>query len=205
MTRDPRLNRLEDPHIASLTEYVRRLRKQRGGGESVPWIDPDDGGVHARVLLLLEAPGARAMGAGSPRSEARGSGFVSASNADPTARMTLACRTEAGLTAADCLHWNAVPWYVGDGNRIRPVNVTDLVEALPATRDLLRLLPDLRVVILMGRKAEDGWARLTKRYPSTSRYRALPCPHPSGRSVYRPGARQQIVGTLRQAQGISVT
>jgi len=73
MNRDPRhrLDGLEDPHIAPLTEYVRRLRKQRGGGESVPWIDPDDGGVHARVLLLLEAPGARAMGAGT-RPQSRG-------------------------------------------------------------------------------------------------------------------------------------
>ncbi len=70
--RDPeqvraRLGRLREPHVAPLTDFVERLRASRGRGEAVPWFDPADAGVHARVLLLYEAPGARAVGPGSPR------------------------------------------------------------------------------------------------------------------------------------------
>lgn len=201
--RDPRLDRLREPHVAPLTDYVLRLRAKHGGGEAVPWFDPDDGGINARVLLLLEAPGPRALGTDSPRPASRGSGFISATNNDPTARITLACRTEAGLTADQCVHWNAVPWYIGDGTRIRPATTADLVAALPATRELLGLLPDLRVVVLLGNKAQDAWPRLTTRYPSTVRISVLPCPHPAPRSTNRPGARDHIVTTLRQANDLA--
>jgi len=49
---------LEEPHVAPLTQFVRRLRQQRGG-DSVPWFDPTEAGVNARILLLFENPGRR--------------------------------------------------------------------------------------------------------------------------------------------------
>lgn len=80
-----KLSLLQEPHVAPLTAFVERLRVQHGGGESVPWFDPTEAGVHARILALLEAPGPKATGATGPRPKARGSGFISADNTDPTA------------------------------------------------------------------------------------------------------------------------
>jgi hypothetical protein len=124
---------------------VKRLRVQRGGGESVPWFDPDDAGVDARVLLLLEAPGAPSVGSGSPRPAAKRSGIISSHNNDSTAATAHTLRMEAGLATENgsdmCPHWNVVPWYVGDGTKIRPVGDPDLIEAQPALREVLSLLP----------------------------------------------------------------
>ncbi len=72
-----KISLLRAPHVSPLTEYVERLRFARGGGEAVPWFDPTEAGITARILLLLEAPGPRAIGAGGPRPAAAGSGFIS--------------------------------------------------------------------------------------------------------------------------------
>lgn len=207
--RDPdqvraRLGRLREPHVAPLTEFVERLRAARGGGEALPWFDPADAGVHARVLLLYEAPGARAVGPGSPRPQAGGSGIISAENDDATAAATWALREEVGLRPELVVAWNVVPWYVGDGTRIRPVGPGDLEEAGPALRGLLALLPTLRVVVLAGRAAQRGWARHTLRDPSD--LPVVPCPHPSPRVLNStPGARARITHAFLLAALIAET
>ena len=51
-------------------------RSLRSGlGKAVPDVDPLDGGVNARLLILLETPGPRVLG----------TGFVSRDNPDGTA------------------------------------------------------------------------------------------------------------------------
>src|SRR3954453_19790365 len=50
-----RLARLDEPHIAPLTNYVRQLNLIGRG--FVPFFDPLDGGVNASVLFLLEKAG----------------------------------------------------------------------------------------------------------------------------------------------------
>ncbi|MEU3093266.1 hypothetical protein ABZ690_00165 [Streptomyces sp. NPDC006967] len=74
-----------EPAVRPLNEWVEKLRTRLGDGESVPWFDPASGGVKARSLFLLEAPGRKAMGA---EAELRrtGSGIISVDNDDPTAR-----------------------------------------------------------------------------------------------------------------------
>jgi uracil-DNA glycosylase len=50
-----------------------------------------------------------------------------------------------------------VPWYVGDGEgRIRAVNSDDIRAALPHLGSLLGLLPHLRVIVLVGKKAQSA-------------------------------------------------
>lgn len=121
-----------------------RLRRDTGLGRAIPYFDPLDGGVNAKCLFLLEAPGPRAVE----------SGFISRNNPDPTARNWLVMLKEAGLRRKDTVLWNIVPWYVGDKGRIRPVRRSDLGKALPYVRELLGLLPSLRTVVLVGRKAQ---------------------------------------------------
>jgi hypothetical protein len=44
--------------------------------------------------------------------------------------------------------------YLGDAQKIGSVRTSDIDEARPALAKLLSLLPELRVVILCGRKAQ---------------------------------------------------
>lgn len=152
----------------------------------MPWFDPHEAGVEARILLLLEAPGRRAVG----------SGFVSPDNDDQTAQNMWTLLREAGIDRRrEVVTWNIVPWYIGDGQRIRPATRADLDQARPALRELLSLLPDLRVVVLLGRKAARGWTRAGLDLDSVE------APHPSPLALNtRPAARDAVRAALVRAR-----
>lgn len=193
-----KLTRLDEPHVAPLNAWVRELRVACGGGESVPWFDPAGGGIHAPIVMLLEAPGSRAVGAGSPRPEAQGSGIISVDNNDPTAANCHRYLSEAGIRRDQVVSWNIVPWYVGDGSRIRNVNTADLAKARPYLDQFLALLQWPRVVLLCGRKAQEGWARAEPRFSGV----VIDTPHPSVRGLNAPGARERLSAALAQARSI---
>ncbi|MFG3379294.1 hypothetical protein [Streptomyces sp. NPDC047999] len=48
--------------VRTLNDWVEDVRVRLDDGASVPWFDPAPGGVAARSLLRLEAPGRKAMG-----------------------------------------------------------------------------------------------------------------------------------------------
>ena len=153
--RDARLKLLRLPHVKPLTDYVAALRDNLGEQYHIPDFDPCDGGIQARVLFLLEAPGPRA----------KVSGFVSSNNPDPTARNLWNLIHNAGIARADTLIWNIVPWYVGTGQHILPVNSADIRQALPYLRELLTLLPHLEMIVLVGRKAESAKPQIQQLTP----------------------------------------
>jgi hypothetical protein len=68
--RAARRAQLQDAHIAPLAAFVEELRAAVGPQASIPDFDPWNGGAHAQVLSLLEAPGSKAVD----------SGFVSRNN-----------------------------------------------------------------------------------------------------------------------------
>jgi hypothetical protein len=183
---------LQAPHVAPLTALVRRLRAAHGGG--VPWFDPTEAGVEARILLLFENPGRRA-------DAAQGSGFISADNDDASAENMWRFLGEAGIDRrGDVVAWNIVPWYLGDDRKIGAVRASDLEQARPALHELLHLLPELRVVVLFGRKAQAGWRRARPPVDVA----VLEAPHPSGRWLNgHPGDRAVIVARLRDARRLA--
>ncbi len=133
------------PHIAPLANYLVGIKAAHSDKE-LPGFDPCDGGIGAKALFLLEAPGPKAVG----------SAFISRNNPDPTARNLCELLLGDGIARADTLIWNIVPWYVGDGTRIRAVNADDIAEAMPHLKDLIGLLPDLKVIVLVGKKAQSA-------------------------------------------------
>lgn len=141
--KERRLGLLNQARMKPLAEFVSRMRLENAN-KYIPHFDSCDGGVMARVLFLLEAPGPQTMK----------SGFVSCNNPDQTARNMNALITNAGIQRHDILLWNIVPWYVGDGKRIRPVNNDDLRESLPYTKQLLASLFHLQLIVLVGKKAQ---------------------------------------------------
>ena len=183
--RQERLSALNDPHVAPLTRYVKELRQQKGEDFHIPDFDPHDGGINAKVLFLLEAPGPKAKD------------FVSSDNADETAKNIWTMTREVGLDRTACILWNVCPWFVGSAAKIRPVRASEVRESADALRSLLGQLTDLRCVALMGRKAQLARATIEQARPDV---RIAQMPHPSPMFVNRkPGNRALVLEGFRQA------
>ena len=177
--RERRKTMLFLPHMAPLSAYTANLR-QRWSIE-VPEFDPLDGGVNALVLFLFEKPGPMT----SEHGKRVGSGFISRNNDDATAEATFSFMKEAGIPRGQTLIWNVIPWWNGT------VKVTreELDNGVACVKDLIALLPNLRVVVMVGRKAgrvepslkKTGLALITSDHPSPKvraiypeRWKAIP-------------------------------
>lgn len=170
-------------HWARDVEDRRRVRQPE---IVVPHFDPAETGVRSRALLLLEAPGPKTV------PEWGGSGFISVDNNDPTAQNVWNIRNDVGLHSG-VLAWNIVPWVLGRAS-VKPTP-TELAQGSVELRGLLDLLPDLRVIVLAGQKAQDGWnAHLD--LAIGDRYRVLRTKHPAGQSFAQAGAREHFTETL---------
>jgi hypothetical protein len=183
--RDPaaiteREKQIDRAHVAPLNEWVRDLRTRFGDDAIIPWFDPWDAGVNARVLWLLEAPGPKATREGG------GSGFISPNNNDSTAQNAWETRADAGVPRSVVVHWNVIPYYLG-----RSFTTADIDVAGPLLRELLDLLPGVGAVILGGKAAQRSWRRFA---PATRQLVTEECPHASPQNVNtRPSARGEIV------------
>ena len=184
--RTQRLDRRHEPHVNELTVLVDRIRRERRCGDAVPYFDPADGGVEAECLFVLEAPGPKAVR----------SGFISRNNPDESAKNWLELNALAGVPRSRTVICNIVPWYVGLGGRIRAADSTDIEEGWPYLLQLLDMLPRLRVVVLVGGKAQRVAPRLHATRPDL---RLLTCPHPSPMFVNRkPQNREVLLAALRE-------
>lgn len=180
-----RLSQINEVHIAPLTQFVRRLRQNMDPNAAIPFFDPLDGGVNAEVLFLLEAPGPKA----------KNSGFVSMNNPDETAKNFFEISREAGINRKRIVIWNTVPWYIGEEGRIRPANTTDIVAGITSLYNLLNLLPKLRAIVLVGKKAQKTEAHIRKIAPYL---KVFTSPHPSPMFVNRsPGNRDFLLNRWR--------
>ncbi|MEX1208762.1 MAG: uracil-DNA glycosylase [Acidimicrobiia bacterium] len=144
-------------------------------------------------MLLFEAPGGKAT------VERGGSGFVSPDNNDATAQNMWYLLRDAGVDRrVEVVTWNVVPWYVGDDHKIRRVAAADLREARPHVEELLGLLPNLGVVVLLGKRAQKGWSGIGMEVAS------IGAPHPSPQNLNpRPHLRDEILRALESARRLS--
>jgi hypothetical protein len=184
-----RVSRLDAPHIKPLNDFVDSLRSsdEVRTASDIPWFDPDDAGVNAQVLLLLEAPVE--------------SGSVSSENLDPTARNLWALRKDSGLQREQVLVWNMVPWYAGenDWTVTRGVDLDDSDAGTKHLEQLLGMLPNLRVVVTLGVPARAGWDKLPSHI--TERYHTIYTWHPSAQSLNpHPERRDDILQALKDAK-----
>lgn len=178
---------LVEPHVAPLTAYVAALRSEAGPDAAIPDFDPWDGGATAELLYLLEAPGAKAVL----------SGFISRNNPDETAKNFFELNRAAGIPRERTVSWNIVPWYIGTGARIRAAGRSDIEAGLPALTRLLALLPKLKAVVLVGRKAERAADLVSRLRPQVRLFRS---PHPSPLFINNArGNRDRILSVLREA------
>jgi len=172
-----------------LEAWARSVEEKRRAGQPdivLPHFDPAEAGVGARALLLLEAPGPKTV------PEWGGSGFISVDNDDPTAQNVWRTRNEVGLHE-QMLAWNIVPWVLGRAS-VKPSKV-ELAQGSLELRALLELLPDLRVIVLSGQKAQEAWDTHLD-LAIGDRYRVLRTVHPAGQSFAQAGAKERFTQTL---------
>ena len=132
---------LSQPHMASLVAYVGQLRARPDS--YVPDFDPLDGGVSARVLLLMEKPGPKTDPSNG------GSGFISRDNDDRTAEAIFDFAKRADLPRETTVIWNFIPWW----NKTIAMTASERKDAITELPNLLKLFPRLAGVILVGRTA----------------------------------------------------
>lgn len=184
--RSTRADLLSRPHANPLTLFVAAMRVEKGPDYQIPDFDPLDGGVEAQVLFLLEAPGRKAIA----------TGFVSRNNPDETAKNFFLLNAEAGIDRRLTAIWNAVPWYIGSGTKIRPAKNQDVREAEMWLVQLLSILPRVRFVVFVGRKALHARSVVQT---FRSNIEIMEMPHPSPMFINRDsGNRGQVLAVLQQ-------
>lgn len=187
--RKNRVKLLDKKHVLPLVHFVKYLRNERGLKREIPDFDPLDGGVDAECLFLLEAPGPRAVQ----------SGFVSQNNPDETAKNFFEFNQEVGIPRRNTIMWNIVPWYIGNGQKIRAAQDDDIQQGLTYVQQLIALLPRLKVVVLIGKKAQTIEAEISEQFKNLT---ILTSPHPSPMFVNRkPENKDLIISALRKVKG----
>lgn len=134
--------RLHEPHISPVTDLVNSLRTP---ARWLPYVAPLHGGIRSRMLTVLRDPGRGTL-------DRSGSGMLSVENDDQTAETMFNLMEMAGLTPSEFTLWNAYPWFID-----RAPTSAEMREAVPTLATLVAMMPELEVVILHGRQAQDAW------------------------------------------------
>lgn len=135
------------------------------------------------MLVLMESPSRRGIE----------QGFASADNPTPTGKRMREEMAAAGLRREDRVVWNVVPWYLGEGTRVRNPTLREVREGASYLPGLLALLPGLRVVLTLGVAAREGWRSIGSELPHVA------APHPSNTNLCaRPWLLEEFRSALRE-------
>lgn len=127
-----------DLHVEQLNKAVDLLSLKCS--KVVPYFDPLDGGIHAKLLFVLRSP---VLGAVE-------SGFVSRDNNDAAAANTFRVFENAGIPREQVALWNAIPWYSKP-----PFRKADIELGACCLEKVLPLFPSLVSVIFAGSVSRD--------------------------------------------------
>jgi uracil-DNA glycosylase len=108
-----------------------------------------DGRRSCAKRFLLETPA---------RAAALGSTMLSPDNDDASAANVWHAYGQSGLSRQHGMHWNAVPWFMGDATKNKNAERSDIEPGLYWLTRLVDLMPDLRLVVTMGDIARQAFA-----------------------------------------------
>jgi len=185
--RELRFKLLGDPHVKPLTDFVTQIRNAKKIGSEIPFFDPFDGGIEARVLFVLEAPGPKSIQ----------SGFISCNNPDETAKNMFHFIHNSGFSRGEIALWNIVPWYIGNGTKIRKPKRSEIKEGLSWLVKLVELFKKLDAIIFVGNNA----ASIMSTEEISAKIKRFHIPHPSPLFVNRRAENKlRIVELLTNAR-----
>ena len=160
MSRDNEMNK---PHMLPLKRYVDSLRDLHPKSY-IPYFDPNDAGINAKILFLLEKPGRMTDPSNG------GSGLISLDNNDDTARATKKFISDAEIDRNEIIMWNTIPSW----NGTRKITKSERDESGKLLKQLLIILKDVSVIILVGKVAQKVIKTV-----DLSNYHIILSPHPS--------------------------
>lgn len=186
-----RMSRIREPHVAPINALADRIAQAHGFEPGiVPYVDPDQGGIHARVLVLLDNPSTMAE-AGT------GSGLLSLDNNDWTAHNCQRAYASHGVDWSDVVHWNVCPFPTSNTNNGGSKASERECGAL-WTRNLVELLPRLQIVLPLGAAARDGWRRARISRADLYDFTGREIPHCGNRGLNRtPDSRSTFDDAIR--------
>lgn len=180
-------------HVAPLNSVADKIAEDEGLAPGlVPYVDPQLGGTHARILALLDNPSTKAE-AGS------GSGLLSLENDDNTAKNCARLYNELGLGPELFVHWNVAPAPIS-GAKNSGSSAAERERGARWLKEIVALLPHLEVVLLMGNMARDGWQRAGLHHEHLVIPSAVP--HPSQRGLNQDGGRTRLRQALVTARNV---
>jgi len=189
---EARKQRLSQKHIKPLTDLVEEIKHEQPG-KDVPWFDPLDGGIRAQCLFVLESPGRMTK-------NKSGSGFISRNNNDETAKNFFNFNEEAGIPRKNTVTWNIVPWDISLNGKKQTPQKSEIETGLNYLNRLINRLPNLRVIVLVGKKAQKVEEQLRVRFTDIE---IAKCYHPSPLFVNRNEQNEQkIVNALKLVRRI---
>ncbi|MDO5745316.1 MAG: hypothetical protein Q4P23_12695 [Micrococcaceae bacterium] len=164
-------------HVAPLNSLVQDLRSAAPeNAGSVPFFAPLNGGTDATILCLAASPDP------GNRSET-GQDVLSSEDDTPAAEALSVLLEESGIDPREVVLANAYPWYRPQDAAGR-LTGAEMNAGIEPMGKMLRLVPNLRAVILMGKGPEEFWAKLSRKYPqSLGRITAIPSFSPAPLSL----------------------
>lgn len=139
---------IRDPHIAPISYLIDTIAEAENS-PGLPYNDPLFGGVNAEMLFVLKSPQADADPA------LFGTRFLSVDNNDEGAENMFHALAANHIDRSRCLAWNICP-FPTSGNT---PSDSEISRAAPYTRQLIAMLPNLKVVVLLGGPARQGWSQ----------------------------------------------
>ncbi|GLB64901.1 hypothetical protein NCCP2495_27810 [Dietzia sp. NCCP-2495] len=184
---------VRDLHVAPINAIADAVADAEGIARGlVPYVDPQLGGVEAEVLALLDNPSTKAE-AGT------GSGLLSLENDDGSARRCAGIYNDFGLTPQQVVHWNVAPAPIS-GTKNGRSSAAERARGARWLSELRALLPNLKVVLLMGAMARDGWVR--SGLSSAGLVIPADVPHPSGKGMANPGAPERLYRAMTETMTV---
>lgn len=178
------------PAIGPLKEWVAGLNARRT--EETPNFDPASGGVCARAMFLHSTPSLEA-------SAGEGTGFMSVDNPDDAAANMWQFQVDAGISQADTVQWNIIPWYRGVSPDV--LSADDLRAGGRELRAALANFHRLQVIILCGADAQRGWKDHAAQYLG-DKYVTINAPSVGKRAMNRAPLRAKMAEELNRAAGL---
>ena len=184
---------LRDPHVQPFNDLADAIADSEGIPRGfVPYVDPQLGGVNATVLALLDNPSTKAE-AGT------GSGLLSLENNDLTAKNCAAFYNNLGLRPGQFVHWNVAPAPIA-GEKNGQSSNSERERGARWLKDIVELLPNLRVILLMGDNARDGWKKSGLNPDGV--FIPLDVPHPSQRGLNNREGRVRLRRALLETKKV---